>query len=272
MSENTNDAATYGTPYPLAESMSVKITHKGDSQQISSDDQVSEIIYGQGSDDVEMQQKNVPLEDQARLLGHQIVNGIMIRNKEDIPPEVAFAYESKKSNGAIEYDKYLCGTFSEPDKEADSNGEKVSPKFKTMKGSFYPRKFDGNSSKQMESDSPSYNSDNLANWYTTVDGVAPSAIVLSSSTPAANATGVLASVHPVLTFNNKVADYSDVTLMKSDGTLVQATTALDATGKILTITPSAALTSAAVYVIVVAGVTDVFGQTLATSTIKFTVA
>lgn len=272
MSENTNSAATYGTVYPLPGVMSAKITHKSDSQMVSAEDQIDEVIYGQGSDGVEIQQKNIPLDDLARLLGHTITNGVMIRSKNDIAPEVAFAYRSKKSNGAIEYDKYLCGRFEEPDKEAESDGEKVTPKYKTIKGTFYPRKLDGYSSKQMESDSSTYNADNLTAWFTTVDGTAPDAIALSSSSPAANATGVLATVHPTLTFNNKIADYSGVMLIKADGTTVTAPVTADTTGKILTLTPSASLTTATVYTIALASVTDVFNQTLANQTIKFTIA
>lgn len=272
MSENTNTAATYGQVYPLPGVMSAKITHKSDSQTVSAEDQIDEVIYGSGSDDAEIQQKNIPLDDLARLLGHTIVNGEMIRNKDDVAPEVAFAYQSEKSNKAIEYDKYLCGRFEEPDKEHESNGEKVTPKYKTIKGTFYPRKIDGNSSKQMESDSLTFNQDNVTDWFTTVDGTAPAAIALSSSTPAANATGVLATADPALTFNNKIADYSGIMLIKADGTTVSTAVSIDTTGKIVTITPSANLTSATAYAIVLANVTDVYGQSLQNQTVKFTVA
>lgn len=112
------------------------------------------------------------------------------------------------------------------------------------------------------------------NWFAQVQTPATispvSAIALSSSNPANNATGVATSVKPSLTFNNVIANYAGITLTKADGTVVAISVAPDSTGKILTITPSASLTSAATYYIMVAGVTDIYGQTLATQNIKFT--
>jgi phi13 family phage major tail protein len=253
--------------------MALKLSHKVDSAVVSSDDQISEVIYGQGSDDVEIQNKNIPLEDQARLFGHQIVNGEMIRSKDDVAPEVAFAYRSRKSNGAYAYEKYLCGRFQDPDMEAESNGEKVSPKYKTTKGSFYPRKFDGNSSKRMESDSPSYNSANLTNYFTNVDGAAPAALTLSSSAPANNATAVAAGTKPALTFNNAIADYSGIMLMNvTDDTVLTFTAAPDVTSKVITITPTSNFTSTKKINIILSNVTDVYGQKLANQIISFTIA
>lgn len=272
MSENTNSAATYGTVYSLPGVMSAKITHKSDSQMVSAEDQIDEVIYGQGSDGVEIQQKNIPLDDLARLLGHTITNGVMIRNKNDIAPEVAFAYRSKKSNGAIEYDKYLCGRFEEPDKEAESDGEKVTPKYKTIKGTFYPRKLDGYSSKQMESDSATYNADNLAAWFTTVDGTAPDAIALSSISPTDGATGVLATANIILTFNNAIASHFVSLVNDTDDTITAVSATFNSTNKVLTLDPTASLSAGKKYAVVISGVTDVYGQTLPIAIKYFTVA
>ena len=115
-----------------------------------------------------------------------------------------------------------------------------------------------------------------SSWFTQVQTPAtvnpPAAIALSTSSPANNAAGVLATAHPSLTFNNVIA-LDAVTLVKtSDNSVVAATKAYDVTGKILIITPAASLASAGVYDIIVAGVKDIYGQTLAPSVIKFTVA
>lgn len=273
MTQNDNSDAAYGTVYPVPDIMSLKISHKADSVPISSDDQISEVVFGQGSDDVEIQNKNIPLEDQARLYGHQIINGIMIRNKDDIAPEIAIGYQSKKSNGAYVYEKYLCGRFQDPDMEADSNGEKVTPKYKTTKGSFYPRKVDGNSSKRMESDSPSFSEANVADFFTYVDGTAPSALALSSSVPADDATGILATAKPTLTFSNAILDYSGIVLLNvTDDTVLEFTAAPDTTGKIITISPETNFTAAKKINIILSNITDVYGQKLAKQIISFTIA
>lgn len=101
---------------------------------------------------------------------------------------------------------------------------------------------------------------------------APAAIALSSSVPADDATGVLTTAAPVLTFNNVIASDNVLLIRQSDNSIVSVTKTYDATGKILTLTPAEALTSAAIYQIVVAGVVDIYGQTLAPSVINFTVA
>lgn len=99
-----------------------------------------------------------------------------------------------------------------------------------------------------------------------------SALVLSSSNPANNATGVLATAHPALTFNNAIAN-EDILLIKTDASsIVTVTKSYDSARKVLTLTPSANLTSGGVYSIVVAGIKDIYGQSLAASVIKFTVA
>lgn len=98
-------------------------------------------------------------------------------------------------------------------------------------------------------------------------------IALSSSSPANNDIGVVATVQPALTFNNVIASYANVLLMDStDDALMTNTMALDGTKKILTIAPSANLLSGKTYNIILTGVTDIYGQVLTSQIIKFTVA
>ena len=114
-----------------------------------------------------------------------------------------------------------------------------------------------------------------AGWFSQVQtpltfGAVPALTV--TSVPANNGTGVLATAKPTLTFNNVVASEAVTLLKYTDNSVVAVTKAFDSANKVLTITPSANLTSAGVYLIVISGVKDVFGQSLATSVIKFTVA
>lgn len=102
-------------------------------------------------------------------------------------------------------------------------------------------------------------------------GTAQAAIALSSSTPINGATGVATGVAPALTFNNAIEDYSGIMLINvTDDTLVSTTVTTDGTNKIVTITPTAALTATKQYSIILAGITDIYGQKLANAIIKFT--
>ncbi|HCW79594.1 MAG TPA: hypothetical protein DG942_00640 [Ruminococcaceae bacterium] len=98
----------------------------------------------------------------------------------------------------------------------------------------------------------------------------PAALTMTSD-PENDATGVAADAKPVLTFSNAIS-MDAVSIVTTDGTLVDFTPSLDAAGKVMTLAPKAALTSGAAYTVVVAGVADVFGQSIDPTAIKFTVA
>ena len=105
---------------------------------------------------------------------------------------------------------------------------------------------------------------------TIMGGGAPAALTVSS-VPANNATAVVISSNMVLTFNNKIAREA-VTLAKADGTIVPTTNTFDTAGKVLTINPDANLTAASVYLLTVAGVADIYNQSIAASVVSFTTA
>lgn len=99
---------------------------------------------------------------------------------------------------------------------------------------------------------------------------APSAIALSTSVPAADATGISRSAAIVLTFNNKIVDENVMLINTSTGAVVAAAKSWDATGKILTLTPSSTLAATTLHTIVLANVTDAYGQALTDAARSFT--
>jgi hypothetical protein len=106
--------------------------------------------------------------------------------------------------------------------------------------------------------------------YTPASAAAPLSLV--SNSPAANAMGVADNVSPVLTFNNSLADYAGISFIKAtDGSLVTFTASPDSSGKVLTLSATG-LEAAASYEIILAGVTDIYSQVLATQIIQFTTA
>lgn len=102
-------------------------------------------------------------------------------------------------------------------------------------------------------------------------GGAPSALALSSIVPADAATGVAVAANIVFTFNNKI-NTEEIVVMSAAGAIVAGSRAWDVTGKILTFDPTVNLTAATTYLVAVAGVEDIYGQTLANSVKKFTTA
>lgn len=96
------------------------------------------------------------------------------------------------------------------------------------------------------------------------NGVPDEALALTASNPADGAVDVALAVAPVLVFNHKMASgaTSAVSLKTAAGATVTTTKTLDATGKIMTITPSANLTSGAKYTIDIQDAADEFGATI----------
>lgn len=95
------------------------------------------------------------------------------------------------------------------------------------------------------------------------------AISLSSIAPTAGSTGAVESV--VMTFNNAISSHAVTVVLASSGAIIDGAFSYDATHKVLTFTPTSAFASA-LHIVNITGVTDIYGQTLASSTSVFTVA
>ena len=102
-------------------------------------------------------------------------------------------------------------------------------------------------------------------------GGAPSALALSSVVPADAATGVAVASNIVFTFNNKI-NTEEIVVMSAAGAIVSGSRAWDADGKVLTFDPTTNLSGATTYLVAIAGVEDIYGQTLANTVKKFTTA
>ncbi len=101
---------------------------------------------------------------------------------------------------------------------------------------------------------------------------APTAIALSTIVPADGATAVSRATTIVLTFNNKIASEAITLANSSTGDLVAFTKAWDVAGKVLTLTPTSQLAATTKHIVSVAGVVDVYGQTLTAVAKDFTTA
>lgn len=206
-------------------------------------------------------------------------------------PIYALGYRTEAGSTDETYHKYrwfLKGKFVLSATTAKSKGEKINAQSQEV--TFYPVKTihkwtytDSNSGKSItdgikvsktDTTDPAFTTED--SWFSQVqtpDTIsAPSALALSSSAPADDAAGVLATATPVLTFNNKIASDDVLFVKTSDNSIVSVTKSYDTTGKILTITPAASLTAGAGYQIIIAGVKDIYGQSLVPSIVNFTVA
>jgi len=98
-----------------------------------------------------------------------------------------------------------------------------------------------------------------------------SAIALSSIVPADGASSVARSASIVLTFNNAIKGES-VSIITAAGADVAFSKSWSASQKVLTLTPTSTMAATTVHIVAVNGVTDIYGQVLASAAKDFTTA
>lgn len=203
-------------------------------------------------------------------------------------PYYALGYHIPVGNGYDKYRWFLKGLFVPSSEDYKTKGSKVDPQglsvtykpLRTIHKWAIPDPRNAAATittglKVMKADTSSAAFTSAGSWFSRVQTPdsfgKPAALALSLVDPTNNKTGVLAGIKPTLTFNNPIASDS-VLLLKSDGTVVAMAESYDTAGKVITISPLVALTAGAEYQLVVSGVKDVYGQTLAPTVISFTVA
>ena len=96
----------------------------------------------------------------------------------------------------------------------------------------------------------------------------PSALALSLISPLDDASDVAVTANIVLTFNNEIQTEA-VVISSAAGAIIAGAKTLDATSKILTFNPTENLANATTYIVTVAGVVDIYGQSLAAEVKNF---
>lgn len=237
----------------------------------------------EGKTELKITVSNVPAQKIATLLGkkYDAVSGRVYDSGEANPPEVAIGFRFNMGKNGYRYYWFLKGTFSGGSEEAASKSNDVDERTYELTYTAVTTTHEWNIDGQMQSlkrvfadtADPAFDP---AGWFTQVqtpDTVgAPAALTLVSSVPTDGATGVSKTAPITLTFSNPI-EYEAITLINSTtGDIVAVTKSLDTTKKILTITPTAALAATTKFIISIAGVMDVYGQTLAATTRDFTTA
>lgn len=274
------DAYAAGTPESFAPAVTASHKLTSDTKMQFADDGVFDELTVEGETKVEMEVTAIPISMLALVLGKAFdaATGRMFDNT-SIPPDVALSFRSKKSNGSYKYYQYLKGRFTTPDEEQATQADKVDPK--TTKIIFTAIKttheFDlgGTEDEAVKRVVGDEDSDNFngASWFSAVQvpvAGAPSALTCAP-TPLNNAIAQIVTVAVLLTFNNPLAGGAEkgVALVKqSNNSAVSITRTLSANRKVLTL-GHASLTAGTTFNIVLAGVTDMYGQVLADTVYNF---
>jgi phi13 family phage major tail protein len=278
---DSSSAYTAGTPEYLAPAAEASLEPSTSFDTQYADDQAYDVSSSEGETKISLTVTGIPLETLAKITGRVFdeTTGRMYDNG-GVAPYFALSFRSLKSNGKYIYYQFLKGKFDMPKEETATKAEKAEPKtlqltYTAIRTTYQFDLGDINDSvKRVVGDEDTTNFSGTS-WFTTVQvpGVASvSALALSTSTPADDASGVSKTANLTLTYNNALVDgvVNSVTLLDNTQAVVAAAVTLDATKKIVTIDPTASLAGSTAHTLV-ANATDIYGQTL-TSVITFTTA
>lgn len=160
--------ATYDTPMKLERAISAKLSPKSNSDNIYSDDSVEDIITAFEGIDVEIEVNQLSIASRAKLQGSKVIKGVLIENKDDMPPTIALGFKSKKNNGKYRYVWLLKGKFELATDEYDTEGEKPKAQSAKLKGKFFSRDFDRNYRFIADEDEEGVDATIISGWFTAV--------------------------------------------------------------------------------------------------------
>lgn len=141
----TEGSATYGTPKKIGNAVSVDINPATNTANLYGDDMAVATDITLNEITVTLETTDIPLEDQAILLGHTYdsVSGSLTAKGSDTAPDVALLFESEKHNGGIRCVKLVKGKFAPSQETINTKGENLEYQVPQLTGTFVSRQSDG---------------------------------------------------------------------------------------------------------------------------------
>lgn len=182
LTADTAASLTYGAMKKIAGAIQVDInpsitfnTLYGDDAPFATDSSMTEIS-------VTIETADLPLEDQAALLGHTVDSTTkeLVAKASDVAPYVGLAFESNKHNGKVRYVKLLKGKFSPTQETIQTKGESVQYTTPKLEGRFVARENDGEWKRIVDSDNTE-SAALIAAWYTNMEPAASTAVAGSNT-------------------------------------------------------------------------------------------
>src|SRR5919109_879816 len=277
-----DDSSAYaaGTPAYMAPIINASSTPASNSLTQYADDGPYDVMTAEGETKIDLETTNIPIEVQAVLLGkkYDASTGRMFDNG-GTPPDIALSFRAVKSNGSYRYFQYLKGKFSAPSEEHGTKTDSPDPK--TAKITFTAVKttyqftlpdsvVDGVKLVKGDSDATNFSG---TNWFASVQVPvvgSPSAFTVTP-VPADAATGVSVSANQTLTFSNPLAGNAEngIILTTAAGVPVALARTIKAARTGVTLNPTSNLSATTDYLIIIPGVRDIYGQTLADTVVNF---
>ena len=166
LTTDTAQALTYAAPVKFAGAIEVKVTAENKEAVLYADNALAEVASSIGKVTLDLSVRDVDLDTQAALLGHEISGGVMAVNANDVAPYVAVGFRALKANGKYRYIWLLKGKFAEIDETGKSKGESVEFQTASLKGTFAAAEHNGNIITKADEDAAGYTAAVGSSWFT----------------------------------------------------------------------------------------------------------
>ena len=144
LTKDDDSGVTYGTPKKLGHARKATITKETETVTIYGDNSAVATKTRLKSLGLSIETTNIPIEDQAALLGHDYNSstGVMTAKGDDSPPYVAILFEATKFTGGSIFYKFCKGKFTETNEEFSTQEESMNPTAPSLDGNFIAREND----------------------------------------------------------------------------------------------------------------------------------
>ena len=171
LTQDNSTGISYDTLVKLGHARKANITKEIETVTIYGDNAAVATKSRLKSVSVSIETTDIPLKDQAILLGHgyDSVTGMMTAKGDDSAPYVALFFEATKFTGGSAFYKFAKGKFAEGNEEFSTQEENMSTTSPSMEGTFIAREYDNliyTKADSAESISATITSD----WYTATGG------------------------------------------------------------------------------------------------------
>jgi phi13 family phage major tail protein len=159
---------SYGLVEEIPGAINARINPNVNTQELYADDQLWESVSALGKIEVEIETADLPLQTRAKVLGNKYENGVLIENKDDVPPYLALGFKSLRKGGKYRYVWLLKGVAQPMGEDFTTKKDNVEHKTPVIRFTFMPRVFDGEWKHTADEDSSEFTSADT--WFDTVPG------------------------------------------------------------------------------------------------------
>ena len=283
VAKNVVDSAegySAGVPSALLFAQNVNWATEQPAEDLFGNDRRLDRFYGSKKETITFQLTGLSAEEDAEFRGIYMKpsSGRSYGTGDEEPPYTALGIKIKKGKDDYVYLWFLKGLITGGDivAETKKDGVTLNTREYTYESLVTDKTWEINGEQKGvsyvkgDTTTSAFNPDGWFSQVQTPDTEsAPDALALSSSDPVDDATDVAVDKEPKLTFNNAIESEAIQIIDTTEGTIVPVTKTWSADRKQITLSHVADFDLSETYRIVLAGVRDAYGQTLAATTIDF---